>query len=142
MVNDSIAAGTVRLITAENSGKIEGYAIVRKMPQFDASSLLDFAVCDVCAIDRNETCLRALARAMVDVVRKAHGVKLRYNGALPGQDRWLNGVFRLFRDEGHPTFLYKANDANVKESLQRNEGWFFGPFDGERCLGYGGYVDL
>ena len=144
LFNDSLAAGTVQLITAEKNGRIQGYTIVRRMPDTFNPGLAfhEHLVCDICAVGNDEKCLKALVGAIVYLTARDGGVRVHFYGALPGQERWLNSIFKFYNLEDHPTFMYKVKDLEIAHSLEAGKGWFFGPFDGERCMGYGGYVDL
>ena len=101
----------------------------------------DYLVCDICAVGNDEKCLSALTGGIVDSTARNGGVRVNFYGALPGQEHWLNDIFRHCIVENHPTFMYKVKDPEIEQSLQEGKGWFFGPFDGERCMGHGGYID-
>lgn len=139
LFSDSLRAKTVQLVAAERDGKICGYTIVRRLPYQPQWSFAEY--CDICALNKDEKCLEVLAGAVLTVVSRDGGIRVSHYGALPGQDRWLNKSFKHCIVDNHPTFMYRANDKEIEASLQKGDGWFFGPFDGERCLGHGGFVD-
>lgn len=139
LFDDSLAAGTVTMLAAEKGGQIDGYVIVRAC--VDDHWVRTYEIMDICAVRNDVKVLRALVVAAVRQVGKFRGVKLIFQGCLPNQEKWLDPFFKR-RKRSFPTYLYRANDAEVKGSIESGQGWLLGPFDGERCLGCGGYVDL
>ena len=136
----SIRAGKVYAMAAVRNGRVEGYAMIREM--VGKGWAKTFEVIDICAVNNDCDCLRALAKAAVCEAGRHRGVKVMFFGHMPKQEMWLDGVFRIRRQADHAFVLCSSRDAEIKESLLRNEGWFWGPFDGERCMGHGGAIDL
>lgn len=141
----SINAGNVGLVAAEMKGEIRGYVLIRRMPKVKGCIFGDFQICDICALDGNVSCLKALAWAAVSYAGRHGGRRVLMYGALPNQANWLNTAFCHKRIEDHATFMYVVHDTPdkvaISQAITEGKGWFFGPLDGERCLGYGGYVD-
>lgn len=138
LFDDSLKAGTAALIVAEKGNDPCGYVLVRKMRAEHGRSFSDYLICDICAIGHDEECLRALAFAAVSFVGKRGGLRLLMVGSLPNQTKWLFPALRHHLVYKHPTFmykLYKGRGDMINESLKDGRGWFFGPLDGERCLG-------
>lgn len=136
---DSLRAGKVFILGAEKSGKLDGYVIVRLNP--DVHWAKTYEIVDICAVGNDVETLRVLASSAIRHVGKLGGIKLVYQGCVPNQEQWLDPYFKR-RKRSFPTYLYKTKDLQIQASIDRGEGWFLGPFDGERCLGHGGYVDV
>lgn len=139
LFGESIKAGKVLLTTAEKGGHVKGYVMMRRLP---CLSYIIYEIIDICAIANDRECLRALTLSALISARKynGYGVKLFcYKGDVA---KWFSGPFCIKRNLDHSTFLYRVRDSEIEASLERDEGWFFGPLDGERCMGYGGYIDL
>ena len=144
LFEDSIKAGVVHMIVARKAGRVEGYVLIRQMPDESTGTgwAKGFEVVDICAVGNEVICLRALAEAALRLTGTLHGIKLVFYGYMSNQEKWVDPVFRVRIEDDHPYFMYGSRRPEIKESLQKNEGWFFGPLDGERCMGGGGYVDL
>lgn len=144
LFEDSIKSGLVHMIVARKAGRIEGYVLIRQMPDSSTGTgwAKGFEIIDICAVGNESMCLRALSEAALRLTGKLHGIKLVFFGYMPNQEEWLDPVLRVRIEDDHPYFMFRSREPAIKESLQNNEGWFFGPFDGERCMGHGGYVDL
>ncbi len=143
LFDESIRAGMVTLIVAEKNNEVCGYVLLRKLPHYLDWVTVDCGICDICALGGNEECLKALAFASISAASHMGAFRVSLRGAaLPRQEKWLNAAFRYRRVDDHPVFLYKTKDTEIEKSLLEGRGWFFGPLDGEACLGYGGYIDL
>lgn len=139
LFGDSLRAGKISILGAEKDGKLDGYAIVRAC--LDGHWAKTYEIMDVCAVGNEITTLRVLVSSSIRYVGKLGGIKLVYQGCVPNQEQWLDPYFKR-RMRGFPTYLYKTKDPQIQESIDSGEGWFLGPFDGERCLGHGGYIDV
>ena len=143
LFDESIKAGMVTLIVAEKDNKMCGYVLLRKLPHYFDWVTIDCGICDICALNGDAECLKALAFASISAASRMGAFRVCMHGAaLPRQEEWLNVAFCHRRVDDHPVFLYKTKDAKIENSLQDGKGWFFGPMDGEACLGSGGYIDL
>lgn len=143
LFDKSIKAGMITLLVAEKNNEVCGYVLLRKLPHYLDWVTIDCGICDICALGGNEECLKALAFASISAASRMGALRVCMHGAaLPRQEEWLNVAFRHRRVDDHPVFLYKTRDAEIEESLQDGKGWFFGPLDGEACMGCGGYIDL
>lgn len=137
-------AGKVHMVVAKKDGRVEGYVLIRELEKklIGAGLAKGFEIIDICAVGNESKCLRALARATLSLVGKLGGMKVLFYGYMPKQEEWIDDIFKIRIQDDHPYFMYRGYTPEVKVSLEKNEGWFFGPFDGERCMGYGGYIDL
>ncbi len=80
--------------------------------------------------------------AAVRYASRNRGARVTYSGAAPMQNQWLSAVtwHRRTKSDYCP-FFYKTCNENIETSLKNGEGWFWGAFDGEKCLGHGRYID-
>lgn len=147
MFDESLQAGADVLITAEKDGQVDGYILLRKYQQYK-TNFSRYKIIDICAVGNDYTCLRVLVKAAMRYAALHRGTKVQYIGGHHGLEVWLDPVLTECQDLGFGTTTYGVNSTyarehpEVVEMLQSNKGWFFGPFDGERCMGHGGYVDL
>jgi len=143
--DESIAAGTVILIAAENlDGTLQGYILLRKYPLYETRHVFSYKICDVCSVGNDVECMRELVKEGVIYAERHGGGYVEYIGANPHLDKWLDPILKYRRQFDHPTFTYSCPDSEsaLKQALETRTGWFFGPYDGERCLGCGQYVDI
>ena len=141
LFNDSIKAGKVLLATAEKEGRIDGYVLLRVCEGAERVPR-QYDVVDICAVGNDSHCLRDLSKGALRLAGRNGGLKVFFVGGMPKQEEWLDDVFPFRHQEEVTSFMYVACDPEVRESLKQNKGWFFGPFDGERCMGHGGDIDL
>lgn len=144
LFEDSMKAGKVHMVVAKKDGRVEGYVLIRELEKklIGAGLAKGFEIIDICAVGNESKCLRALARAALSLAGKLGGMKVLFYGYMPKQEEWIDDIFKIRIQDDHPYFMYRGYTPEVKDSLEKNEGWFFGPFDGEKCMGYGGYIDL
>lgn len=143
--DESIAAGTVILIAAENrDGTLQGYILLRKDPLYETRHVFSYKICDVCSVGNDIECMRELVKEGVLYAERHGGGYVEYIGANPYLDQWLDPILKYRRQFDHPTFTYACPDSELalKQALETRKGWFFGPYDGERCLGCGQYIDV
>lgn len=141
LFNESMSAGFVKVLSAEKDGEIVGYVLLRRYP-CATGPLSEYAIYDICALNNDIQCLRFL---MIEALRFAsthRGARLMYTGALPMQQEWIKALLwhRRIKSKFSP-FFYKTKDEEIATSLKNEDGWFFGAFDGEKCLGHGRYID-
>ena len=140
LFDESIKAGKVFLAAAEKDGRIDGYVLIRECG-VGGPPPKSYDIIDICAVGNDAKCLEALACEAVLVAEAHGGVQVFFLGSMPNQEEWLDPVFRHC-SRGQYYFMYSSGNGEINVSLKANKGWFFGPFDGERCLGHGGYIDL
>lgn len=141
----SIAAGTVDLIVVEGAdGEFQGYVLLRKYRMYETRHILKYKIIDICCVANDVSCLRQLVEESVIHAERHGGGLVEYIGANPNLDKWLDPILKHRRIYDHPTFMYYCPDSEpeMKQLLENGKGWFFGPYDGERCLGHGEYIDL
>lgn len=143
--NESIAAGTVVLISAQDSNNdIQGYILLRKYRMYGLDTMYKYKIIDACAVNNDVCCLDLLVKKAVAYATANNGGKIEFIGANPNMEKWLMPSLWSRRPLGHPTFTYHCpeSDSELRNMLESRKGWFFGPYDGERCLGHGEYIDL
>ena len=140
--DESIRAKAVTLISAERNGEVEGYILLRRNPA-KGTPAAEYSVCDICAVGNDVECLNALLRAALRYCRRKLANRLTYVGAPRDKERWIvkKCFHRQYKLKCNP-FSYSCKDEEILKAVQENKGWFFGPYDGERCMGCGRYVDL
>lgn len=136
LFDDSLKAGTVSLSTIEEEGRIKGYVMLRKQIDKCWSEVID-----ICAERNDVSYLRQLANVALDMAADDGRPLVIFHGYMGNQDLWLKPVFTYEGKMDHPIFLYNMPVGEVGKSLLENAGWFFGPYDGDYCLGHGGYID-
>ena len=138
--DEVIQKGIDILLAAEKGGEVIGYVLLRKMP-IRGSLMTEYLICDICAIGDDEHVLSVLLKAAVDYFYDHLGVWIKYVGSPKSKKRWMNALLtRHFHLDCNP-FSYSGGGDVLLESVKANEGWFFGPYDGERCMGYGGHLE-
>ena len=140
LFDESIKAGKVLLATAEKEGRIDGYVLLRERG-VGGPAPRSYDIIDICAIGNDTNCLKTLVREAAWLAGRNGGVRVYFEGGMPKQEEWLDDIFSYHRKNRFYT-MYKAKDSSVRDALEQNKGWFFGPLDGERCMGHGGYIDL
>ena len=141
LFDESMRAGFVKVLAAEKGDKIVGNVLLRRYP-CKSGPLNEYAIYDICAIDNDIDCLRYLVRAAVRYAARHRGARVIYSGAAPLQEQWINVItwHRRTKSQFCP-FFYKARDKDIENSLKSGDGWFWGAFDGEKCLGHGRFID-
>ena len=139
LFEESIKAGKVQLIVAKREGRIDGYVMTRERIGSRRPSI---EIIDICAVNNDVKCLSSLINACNVFARKRGILEIRLFMYRSDLRKWfLNGI-HIKRQLAYATFLWAAQLDDARESLMAGDGWFFGPFDGERCMGYGGFIDL
>ena len=141
LFDDSLAAGIVKIIAAEKDGEIKGYALIRRYPR-EEGFFNNHSLYDICAVDNDQAVLKLLVRAAKRLAGDDRGFLMMYVGALPNQDKWLLPYLPTCIKGEHSMIFYGSKNKEIMQSIEERKGWFFGPFDGERCMGHGGYIDL
>lgn len=139
--DDSIRAGIVTLISAEKNGMIDGYVLLRRYVS-EVTSVVEYSVCDICAVGNDTQCLHDLLCAALRYCRRRMASRLTFVGGMHGKDAWMPSWFHRRTKLTCNAFSYTVRDEELRKVIQEDKGWFFGPYDGERCMGYGRYIDL
>jgi len=144
---DSLYAGKLVLLCArDNMGSLLGYVFARKygMSFKTMSPTYRYKIVDVCALNDDVAVLSELVGRLVSYAHSRGAGVVEYIGANPRLEEWLMPHLTEKIALGHPTFSYYCpkSEPKIEEALDQRHGWFFGPFDGERCFGHGGYIDM
>ena len=139
--NDSIMAGTVTLISAESNGAVDGYILLRRY-ESESTSEVEYSVCDICAVGNDVKCLHDLFCIALRYCRRRMATRLTFVGGMHGKEKWMPRLLHRRIKLACNAFSYSAKDEAMIRAVREDKGWFFGPYDGERCMGYGRYVDL
>ena len=144
LFSDALKAGKLVLMVARNDSGIVGYILLRKYTMFGFDGILKYKIIDAIALQNDVGCLRDLVRAAKLYARKHSGERVEYIGGNPHLADWIDCELKRHINFGFntTTYFYNGNDNDLVDAVENRKGWFFGPFDGERCLGHAGYVDL
>lgn len=141
LFNDSLAAGTVKIIAAEQNGEIKGYALIRRYHR-EEGFFNNHSLYDICALHNDVTVIKLLVRAAKRLAGDDRGLLMMYVGALPNQDKWLSPYLPGCVKGDHSMIFYGSRNKEIMQSIEERRGWFLGPMDGERSLGHGAFIDL
>lgn len=90
-----------------------------KLPRYD--------IVDICAVKNDAEILERLLKKCVRMVARKGGLILEYVGSPTGRNEVFNKVLTRQRPAVSNTFVYDGDEDISK-------GWFFGPYDGDRCV--------
>ena len=110
-----VADGRVGIILERQDGRIVGYAILRAR-QFLRTWKYRYDILDIVALKNDDRIVAALIAGCKRYAARHGGVLIEYVGGL--------SVFPHRRKALSNTFV----------SSHAIEGWFYGPYDGDRCL--------
>ena len=141
---DALKAGCLVLLTASDCSGIRGYILLRKYALFNVPSVLKYKIVDAVAVDNDVSCLRALVRFAKIYAVGHSGERVEYIGGNPNLKSWIEVELPCTNEFGYntTTYYYSGDDGELLSAIESRRGWFFGPYDGERCLGHLGYVDV
>lgn len=139
LFEESIKARKVQLIVAMRDGLVDGYVMTRRCIGACRPSI---EIIDICAVNNDAKCLSCLINACNVRARKCGVLEIRLFMYRSDLRKWFSTGIHIKRQLSHITFLWAALLDDARKSLEAGDGWFFGPFDGERCMGYGGFIDL
>ena len=144
LFSDALKVGKLVLLTARDDMGIAGYVLLRKYAIFGLDNLVKFKIIDAIAVEDDVVCLRDLVRAAKIYAMGHCGERVEYIGGNPRLANWLECELRHKKAFGFntTTYFYAGEDEALIYALRNRNGWFWGPFDGERCLGHGGYIDV
>ena len=133
MFGEDVAKGRAVLISLRDNIGIVGYIIARAMDK----SLERWMLVDWIAWENNSDVLQDLFSVlMVRLGEMYVPVWLESIGFNLLADKVLQRCMMFRRKLKENVYLYKPFDAEISKSLAegRDIGWFFGPYDGDRCL--------
>lgn len=141
LFNDSLHAGTMKLLAKFSGADIVGYILLRKT-SWRWRWYTNYRIADICAIGKETAILNELMESAVAYCASQPCLNLSYIGGDKTAVTIISKYLPQRGDVGHQTFVYSVDDKGMQDSLAKDGGWFWGPYDGDHCLGYAGYVDL
>lgn len=135
LFGEFVGNGTAALLTLRRGETVEGYVVVRRM----ADSPRRWRVMDLIALSDDEERLELLLRgAKRFLSREADAITLEITGFPDRVQQLLGRLFPFVRKGGHNPFAWIARRAEssdrLKAALIAQDGWFFGPYDGDYSL--------
>lgn len=127
------ADGNLVLLTVSTGGEIAGYAVLRAS-RLARTPYKRLMIVDVVALGNRPETVEALLRKIRSYARWHGGVLLEYVGSCHGLtglwDRYLPRSRRALAN----TALWYTDIPKLKDRFRQDSGWFFGPYDGDRCV--------
>ena len=116
------------------SEQVLGYIVIRRR-YFSGGVIPRYDIVDLCALGNDDLVLTNLLRQGCRFVRAQGGAVLEYVGAPIGHEATIARVLSRVRPAPSNSFVYLNAEGTVgRESLASLDGWFFGPYDGDRCI--------
>ena len=131
LYGDGLASGQYVFLKRENASGLCGYIVLRRANARNGRWMIAdwIALCD----DRDV--LSDLLRDAVCFLRKIPGAVLLESVGFPLRvQALLHRHLPFTRKCPNNTFLYQQTDMSFKLDDAPDTGWFFGPYDGDRCL--------
>lgn len=139
--DDSLKADKAIMFAAKQRGVVRGYIVMRRYSDY-MTLATKYKIVDLCAVGNDMTCMKALVDRAKLYALCHNGTRMEYIGGNPGIETLMHECLPHREDLGHATTTYFNADAEIESAFAEGRGWFFGPYDGERCLGHGSYLDL
>lgn len=122
-------------LTLRQNKTIEGYVALHRMPD----SPRRWRVYDLIALDDKQERLELLLRGAKKFLRRQAGaITLEITGFPDRVQPLIRRLFPFKIQRGYNPYVWKARRSETAERLRKaltsQEGWFFGPYDGEYCL--------
>lgn len=113
-------------VTVCSGKKILGAAFLRRR-YFSKLRLPRYDIVDMCAVRNDARVVANLLKKCCRMVSWKGGLILEYVGSPTGMNDVIDGVLSRRRPAVSNTFVYDGDEDVSK-------GWFFGPYDGDRCV--------
>lgn len=128
---DEVSAGSAIMIAERDEGRIVGYVVLKE----SATSPGRWLVADLIAIENEARILeRLLRKARRCLKRNERACLLECIGFPMKAQKVIGRVLPCSRKTSNNSFIYLTFDADVEAAIKSDKGWFFGPYDGDRCL--------
>ena len=126
-----IASGDCCLICVCNGDEIGGFSVLgfRHWAHSTRCEVLDW-----CAIDNNKEILRELLDKSLREARRRGACVIEYVGSPSSVDDVIDAIFTRKRHAASNVATWFTSRPDVADALRNNYGWFFGPYDGDRCM--------
>lgn len=123
--------GQYVILGREDSNGLCGYLVLRRANAGNGR----WMIADWIALDDNTDVLSDLLHDAVCVLRdQKDAVSLESVGFPPRVQAILHRYLPFTRRSANNTFIYQPTDSTISSEINPDEGWFFGPYDGDRCL--------
>lgn len=131
---EELTTGRSVLVVEMWQEKIQGYAVLHKK-YMQAEGTCRLQVVDWCAIGNDKVVLDALLDKCQLLAVASGACVLEYVGA-PGEaaEALLGHHLPCRRAALANTFCWMSNVPEIAQALQGSQSWFFGPYDGDRCM--------
>lgn len=127
MFGDNIARGTDVMLVEYDGSEISGHIVIR-----ESRNGKRWMIVDMVAIDNNPDVLRSLLNSAVSFLRREKkSVVLESIGFPEYVSMLLKRELPFARKTKNNTFIWSCS-AKIQDVMDRS--WFFGPYDGDRCL--------
>ncbi|MBQ6008354.1 MAG: hypothetical protein IJL17_07440 [Kiritimatiellae bacterium] len=108
-----------------------GYIVLRRANAGNGR----WMIADWIALDDNPDVLSDLVHDAVCVLHdQKDAATLESVGFPPRVQGVLHRHLPFTRKSANNTFIYQPTDLTISSKINPDEGWFFGPYDGDRCL--------
>ena len=133
MFGSDIERGRAKLISLRDDTGIVGYVIAKSR----GGGLERWMIVDWIALENEEKILRDLLSQLIRLLKSMHeAIWIESIGFAPLADDTLGQFLKFKRRLRENVFVYKTFGDRIAKALcqEKNAGWFFGPYDGDRCL--------
>lgn len=128
MFGNGLKSGTDVLLAHCARGELDGYVVFR-----ETRNGKSWMIVDLIAIHNNKDVLLELVRSAIRFLRREKtSIVLECIGFPDFIYSVIGRALPFCRKTTNNSFLWKCFDGNVSEVIERS--WFYGPYDGDRCL--------
>ena len=128
-----LRSGCLALVTVCEQDRILGYAVLRKRP-LRKTPYCRFEIIDMAAIGHSKGVFEKLFQKIFRHAHRHGGVLVEYVGAIQGLWDVVDKYLPQKRPALSNTVLWYTDIPQLEKAFGDNEGWMFGPYDGDRCI--------
>lgn len=125
-----IESGDCSLTCICDGGEIEGFAVLRYRRWVNSRRC---EILDWCAVDNDRRTLRRLLDRSLREAKRQGACVIEYVGSSSADDV-INAILTRSRHAASNVATWFSSRTDVSNALRHNVGWFFGPYDGDRCM--------
>ena len=126
-----IVVGIAIMVVHRKNGRVDGYVVVKESKSVPGRWL----VVDWIAHKNDQHVLVELLKSVKAYLRRDSRAFLLECIGFPMRVQDVIGrVLRFRRRAPNNSFIYQAFDKEIESAIKSDKGWFFGPYDGDRCL--------
>ena len=135
LFGEGVAAGSEAFLSLRRGESIEGYVVMRRM----RTSPRRWQIVDLIALDDDMGRLGLLLRGAKRFLRQEAGaIMLEATGFPDRVQPLLRKAFPFERKLAHNPYVWRTprpeTAPRITAALKAQEGWFFGPYDGDYCV--------